>query len=356
MQPLFATNNSSVTLSKFKTLIDGISPIDDFERGRNNLISLVTGSMKRTPDEWDKACEININWIGEQFINRLSSIEEDPSKTQLDEICSMCFRFLFEFYLSIKSELSMEFEAARNFASNNLQHFETSAKVQIEYAIREMPISIFKALANSEQITNIKDFNSVAAKAAELKDQWDNELSVKEAKVNKLRDSLSEYENGFNFVGLYQGFDDLASEKKRDCGTLITWLRLLAVVIVLPVIAEIFVIYNNIENISVIKEALLISVLPTISLMAISIYYFRVILHNFRSTKSQLLQLELRKTLCRFIQKYSEYSQEIRTKDSNPLEKFENIIFSGIVSDDEKLPSTYDGIEQIAKLIKSLKP
>lgn len=90
-------------------------------------------------------------------------------------------------------------------------------------------------------------------------------------------------------------------------------------------------------------------------LVGISIYYFRVLLFNYKSVKSQLLQIELRKTLCKFIQSYSSYSKTMKAQDSDSLAKFENIIFSGIISDEEKLPSTYDGMDQIGKLIQSIK-
>ena len=132
-------------------------------------------------------------------------------------------------------------------------------------------------------------------------------------------------------------------------------LGILSVLIILPVLAEFIFIYRNIEDINSIKDGLIASILPALSLVAIFIYYFRVLLFNYKSVKSQLLQIDLRKTLCRFIQSYSDYSADIKKQDSESLSKFENIIFSGIISDDGKLPSTYDGLEQIVKLIKSAK-
>ncbi|HEX5844062.1 MAG TPA: hypothetical protein VFY62_16425, partial [Pseudomonas sp.] len=62
-----------------------------------------------------------------------------------------------------------------------------------------------------------------------------------------------------------------------------------------------------------------------------------------------------RKTLCRFIQSYADYSTEIKKKDAGSLDKFESIIFSGVVSDEGNIPSAYDGVEQIGKIFKSLK-
>lgn len=42
-------------------------------------------------------------------------------------------------------------------------------------------------------------------------------------------------------------------------------------------------------------------------------------------------------------------------KDKGVLEKFENLIFSGLVADPDKLPSTFDGMSQVGALIKSIK-
>lgn len=355
MRTLFNTNQSKTVIAKFKAKIDSLVPVDDFEKQRNSLIRLVINSMESKSEQWDDQCQINIEWIGDQFISRMSDEEKELSKERLDDICAICFRFLFELYLSIKNDLAMEFESARKFALNNLSLFETSAKEQIEYAIREMPIAIFKSIANSESIQSIKDFNSVSSKAKDLQTKWEKEISEKELRVETLKESLEKYENGFNFVGLYQGFDDLSKEKHEEKNNLIYWLRILSAAIVVPILAELIFIYINIKDIALMKEGLALSVLPTVSLVAISIYYFRVLLHNYKSVKSQLLQIDLRRTLCKFIQNYSNYSSDMKKQDSESLSKFENIIFSGIVSNDDKLPSTYDGLDQIGKFIKSAK-
>ena len=355
MKILFDTNQSKTVLAKFKHKIDGLAPANDFEKQRNSLIRLITNAMASKPAQWDEMCEINITWVGDQFISRLSNEERGLDKTSLDDICAMCFRFLFELYLSTKSDLAMEFDAARRFVFNNVDSFEHQAKEQIEFAIREMPIAIFKSIANSESIESIKDFNAVSAKSEKLRDDWNTELSEKEERVSKLKESLDKYENAFNFVGLYQGLDDLATAKSTEKDNILFWLKILSILIVLPVLAELAIIFIHIDNIQAIKDGLIVSIFPTLSLAAIAIYYFRVLLFNYNSVKSQLLQIDLRKTLCRFIQHYSDYSSEIKKQDSDSLEKFENVIFSGIVTDDGNLPSTYDGIAQISRLIKSIK-
>lgn len=354
MIKLFDTNQSKTVLSKFRQRIDGLFTSNDFDKQRNSMIRLVINAMDKNPDEWNQFCQINIKWIGDRFISRLADSEE-LNKEGLDEICSMCFRFLFELYLSTKNDLSFEFDSARRFIFNNIELFEKSAKEQMEFAIRDMPIAIFKAVANSDEIETLKNFDAVAAKAKQLKEEWDKDLSERERRVKSIEDSLSRYENAYNFVGLYQGFDDLSKEKIRERDGILFWLKLLSLVIVLPIVAELIFIYANIDSLSIIRDGLLVSIFPTISLVAISIYYFRVLLFNYKSVKSQLLQIDLRKTLCRFIQSYSSYASEIKSKDADVLERFERVVFSGIVTEDGNLPSTFDGIEQIGQFIKSVK-
>lgn len=351
----FARPLSNIALVRFKGRMNALHTEDEFELARNGHIQTIVQSMANSPGQWDELCEINISWIGDNFISRISDGSEELSKEKLDDIFSICFRFLFELYLSMKNDLAREFERARTFAFEHIDEFEQNAKSQIEYAIRDMPINIFKSIANSESIQSIKSFNEVSQSAKDLREQWESELSEKEARVESLKESLTKYESGFNFVGLFDGFNDLAKEKLTEKNNLLFWLRVLGVLIVSPLAVEVIVIYLNLDNLENIKVSLALSTIPTISLVVIFIYYFRVLLFNYKAAKSQLLQIELRKTLCRFIQHYTEYSSEIKKKDGDSLEKFENIIFSGIVSDEEKLPSTFDGVEQLSKLIKAAK-
>ena len=125
----------------------------------------------------------------------------------------------------------------------------------------------------------------------------------------------------------------------------------MGIVMILPLIAAfgiaVFGDYDGAKHLFIL--------LPLISMEVILIYFFRVILINHKSVKAQLMQLELRQALCQFIQSYAEYSSKIKEQDSAALEKFENLIFSGILANSEKLPSTFDGIEQLGGFIKSMK-
>jgi hypothetical protein len=328
---------------------------DNFELARNSHIRVIMQGMLSYPGDWSANCGINIQWIGNQFIRRLSVEGEELTKEKLDVIFAMCFQFVFEVFLSIKSDLSIELERARKFALCNLDKFEGNTRDQIESVIRDMPIMIFKAIANSDSIKSIKHFNEVAKIVDKKREKWEVELAEREARVESLKSELKKYETSFNFVGLFQGFDDLSKEKKIEKNSILFLIFLLGISIVAPLLLEIYIVYSNISDLSNFKDLFLLSLIPAASLIAILIYYFRVLLFNYKSVKSQLLQIELRKTLCRFIQHYSEYSSKLKQQDKESLSKFENIIFSGIVSDNEKLPSSYDGMEQLVNLIKSIK-
>jgi hypothetical protein len=104
------------------------------------------------------------------------------------------------------------------------------------------------------------------------------------------------------------------------------------------------------------KKGLLVYTLPTIvAIEVILIYFFRVVLAQFRSVKAQVLQLDLRIALCQFVQSYAEYSVKVKKDDPNVLAKFEAVVFSSLVSENERIPSTFDGTEQLANLIKSVR-
>ena len=184
-----------------------------------------------------------------------------------------------------------------------------------------------------------------------MKDEWNRDLDERTAKVTALKENLDRYKAAFNFVGLHQGFDDLVNAKIKEKNIILFFLIVFGLLTISPIITEVIYIYKSGKSLTEFKDVFLFALVPTISLVALLIYFFRILLFNFNALKSQILHLELRKTLCRFIQNYVEYSTVIKQKDKDSLAKFENIVFSGIVSNDAKLPSTFDGVEQIANLI-----
>ena len=65
--------------------------------------------------------------------------------------------------------------------------------------------------------------------------------------------------------------------------------------------------------------------------------------------------LDLRIALCQSVQSYAEYSMTVKKNGPNVLAKFVAVVFNSLVPDNESIPSTFDGAEQLANLIKSIR-
>ena len=96
----FRQPHSHGALIRFEARLKAMPAQDDFEVARNSHILTIVHGMSAHPEEWSTRCQINIEWIGSQFIGRLSDEEADLTKKQKHGISlfAMCFRFLFELY------------------------------------------------------------------------------------------------------------------------------------------------------------------------------------------------------------------------------------------------------------------
>ena len=121
---------------------------------------------------------------------------------------------------------------------------------------------------------------------------------------------------------------------------------------ILVILVIIFIIFSGYE---IKLSSLWFLGIPITTLILILFYFTRVGLQHVRSVQSQMMQLELRMALCQFIHNYAEDSEKLHQKNTAGFEKFENIIFSPLVSSDDKIPTTFDGMEQLAKLVNEFR-
>lgn len=175
--------------------------------------------------------------------------------------------------------------------------------------------------------------------------------------TKRLENTLKAQVEAFNFVGLSKGFKDLLSKKNSAKWTSFTLMIIVFLLLVLvPVLfiggrflnwfSEYHIAWNEIG-----WEQML----PILGLELLFVYFFRVVLSHYNSIQTQIMQLELRQSLCQFIQNYADYAKDIKEKDGASLEKFESLIFSSILSSADKVPSTFDGLEQMSNLIKNIR-
>lgn len=356
MTPFFDIEETQKLLHRFSNAVEVSKTSNDFQKTRNESILVVCKDMIRRSKQWDERCQININWMASHLTHILEQDVSRQHSSHLDNTLGLMYRFLLEFHISSTREGNIELNNVRRFCSDYISEFSGEAQDDINFATTEMPISIIKELISNPTISSIQNLESTASKFESIREQWGTELKSMEAKASKLKDSLKNYKNAFNFVGLSEGFDKLATQKKQEMNNILYWLRFTSLLIVSMLVSEILYVLVHIGgDLEALTKVMLLVAFPTVSLVAILVYYFRVLLSNYKSVQSQVLQIELRLTLCRFIHNYSEYAKEMKAKDNTSLDKFENMIFSSITPNSDNIPATFDGAEQLSKLLKAVK-
>lgn len=354
----FASDENQKNLKQFLAKLAKIEESE--ERGKNKIISslrLIIESILNNLSEYDENCQSNIGWIGNNFISSLISFNAKQADVwpEINSIFTSAYRFLCELEFVIANDLNPDLSRVKRTVDENLSLFSQDDQSQILFANLIMPAQVAKRLINHKNIHEINLFNERYDSAINMKKAWDDELNLKTKEVNALKDKLEEYKTAFNFVGLYKGFNNLSTEKNVEKNWALGFLIGLGLLALTPVGTEIYLFLFQTQLFKSNANILIYSILPIVTIQIILVYFFRVALFNFKSIKAQLLQIELRKTLCQFIQSYTSYAKEMKESDKVSLEKFENLIFSGLISNEENLPSTFDGLEQIGKIVQSIK-
>ncbi|MEH0713159.1 hypothetical protein [Vibrio owensii] len=328
---------------------------DSVETKRLNRVTRIVSSIKRNPQLWDKRCTFNINYIGDQYISALRNYSSTNPK-YLNLLYTMSFRFLceFDFYSSSNEAEPEEIEGLIYEIQNDDLKLDSDVSSKLIYASYAMPARIAKDIVNSEEMDTAKGFEKKLIEAKDILNGWDDEIKKRLEATDRLEKRLKEYESAFNFVGLSDGFMNLEKKKVKERSLLLFFMFLLGTIIVTPLAIKFNSSLQGVGE-NPFSWAHLGSYIPLLSLEIVLIYFFRITLHHYKEVKTQIVQIELRQTLCQFIQSYADYASKIRKADPSSLEKFESLIFSGIMSDSEKLPSTFDGMEQIGALLKNIK-
>lgn len=226
----------------------------------------------------------------------------------------------------------------------------------IDYGDRELPYQILKEIFHSEEIKTLNNLRKKIVKAESVINVWDESIEAKTKQVELLEEKLNKTKSQYDFVLLNEGFKNLYNQKKEELSERRgSFSKFGATLTITPLILIIFSFLLFIIKGDLALKYLLYLAFPVSTFLIIIFYFVRVSLQHVRSIQSQMMQLELRMALCQFIYNYAEDSETLHRKNKEGFEKFENIIFSSIVSSDDKIPSTFDGVEQIAKIIEAIK-
>lgn len=349
---------NTIEIKKHKLSGDTVA----FEKARYTISILIF--MINSEDCWFSTCPFNYSYLGEHFVVKLEDLQftlhkENPEL--FDTIFLITIRFLRENMLESYRRSSGKilddeiYSSIWNwFKSLTNNDVVPSMISQLNYIQSDYSLILlndylgnksFQAFLNYEE--NIKKIEQHSIALKETSDNIQKSADEKLEKVKQLSDTLENLKQGFNFVALSDGFSRMLNEKKSSKKWVLLLLFLIAVIIsAIPA-------YKFLSDVGANLTWQQIAI--SVGLELVLIYFFRVVLFHYRTVQTQIMQLDLRLSLCQFIQSYAEYSKEIKTNDKDALDKFENLIFSSILSSDEKIPSTFDGLEQLSNLIKQFK-
>ena len=341
----------------------GLRNISAGELGDNSWILKpllnIVDMMIEEAESFDKYSEANVEWVGSDMIDRMrrfSRYSEGEHAGEIFVIFSIVYQFLCE--IEFMAPESFIYAKALEILGDVDERFETIQgllKKRIVFARYLMPAQITKKFLRDHAINDYYDFNLKVEDASRFMDRWREDFDKQKKDIEELERSAKNIAATFNFVGLVNGFRRLAEEKKNEKKWSLGTLLVLVLLMVAPPIVQISYIFNNMELVASNKGVLLYALPAILAIEVVLIYLFRVVLVQFRSVKAQILQIDLRMSLCQFIQSYADYSIKIKEKDPNALAKFESLVFSGISPDNEGIPSTFDGVEQLANFIKSIR-
>lgn len=319
---------------------------------------------------YEEACPRTIKRY-EKKINRdylINRTDVDPNKN-LSIIINFFVEIAYEKFFRIQEYyMNSDLYFLKLLDSKQIPLSEDEKK-SLDLSIRNMPLQIAKEsyvkLAekeNSHRKSIDELFESTNQLIDEKIDSAKNEAETLNKEIQDLRlrldgqrDYINDIKSSYNFVGLAHAFENIETQKRSTRQKILILLFSISALVILIPISSAYLSFESItattweEHISnTSKVALLI--LPV---EIILIYFFRVVLSNFSSISTQIVQLELRQSLCAFIQSYVEYKQELGNEIS--IDRFEEIIFSGIVMDPGQIPQTFDGLEKLAATLNAFR-
>ena len=331
---------------------------------------IILKKMSQSDDCWLSICPFNYYYIGESFEKRLNFLENNWDSEVLDDIFLMSIRFLREAELTVRRQYKGKTwnDGERIwdwFKSLTNDDIYPTAISQLNYIQSDYSLMLlndylgnksFQAFLKYEE--NIEKIEQHSIVLKETSDNIQKSADEKLEDVKRLDDRLKNLKQGFNFVALSDGFSRMLNEKKKSKKWILLLLFFIAVIISAIPLFKIIPACETIPICKIFSDGTNLTwqqIAISAGLELVLIYFFRVVLFHYRTVQTQIMQLDLRLSLCQFIQSYAEYAKEIKTNDKDALDKFENLIFSSILSSDEIIPSTFDGLEQLSSLIKQFK-
>lgn len=352
-QKFFRNEMVQRNLSRFDSVLEAYRDRGDTGYNLDLFIRNSVALFRQYPVEFDATCLFNMEHIGSKFNGQIAGSEVNTD-SYFDVFVS-CYRFMSEFNFyhdgSVPDGVAFEVERTLDRFRYDAAVLPERVRRQIVYADTFMPVALAKNYLNKPDFDLMRNFDVKYEGLEQVVLDLDTRLSDSRKDVGDLHATLKNYKDAFNFVGLHKGFDDMAKSKARSARLSMFLMVILFVLIIAPFCWKIW----HLMTAEVPAGFNLELIVAFIGYDLLLLYFFRIVFHGYKSVKGQLVQLDLRKAVCQFIQSYADYAVKIKGDNPALLEKFEALVFSGIVTNEDNIPSTFDGVEQLMKLYEKVK-
>ncbi|MEB7623169.1 hypothetical protein NGC49_05430 [Enterobacter vonholyi] len=245
---------------------------------------------------------------------------------------------------------SKRFIEAKEFISKLDEHKELAIKSE---AIRDAESKVQIESLTKASLSSISDrFNtiihSIKTDADEVK-KLANDVAKSLEEVKALEERVSKLRTQYNFVGLSSGFSQIKDKKEEELRTSeVAYKNLFGCMFICPLIILVVHVFfpGKIPQGYNVLQVLL----PMITIEMVMLYFFRLSYLEAKSLRAQLLQIDLKLSLCSFIDNYVKYRKEHNTNVRKVLDSFDSVIFSPIQANENNIPSMFDGVEALANL------
>ncbi|WP_417783041.1 hypothetical protein [Terasakiella pusilla] len=317
------------------------------------------------PEPFEQNAKLIIEWQGRIFLTFISGAVSSES---IEAVLSFFGYVAHENFLRMGGTRGhVAGELIELFDEHN-ENISTKSRQELSRTLRRLTLEIAKEAYVAAEQKQKDTEKSLQATKAEIEKDLKLKLQNTEEEARKLakeingwkeyleahQAKLKDVKSNYNFVALSKGFLHIETTKRQGRRWLLSFLIAMgAITVAVPILAILKNLGTDAKTSWTFEDALKMGPL-LLSIEVICIYYFRILLKNYSSMSAQIVQLELRQALCQFIQNYVEYKKELGNDVS--IDKFEEMIFSGITMEPGQIPQTFDGLEKLASALNALKP
>lgn len=357
------------SIKKVMTLMDGFDSVTEIDQ----LIFRSVYFFDENIESIYKYCTYNMDLVGENLLRRIVDYPNSSENTKAILLLTF-YRFIFEHSIILPNYNGLDRDSLCTEIKSYLELYKSDdeffPKLRF-FSLNTMPLLIIssnldiKNERNAERIDKVEQkmsgYEEFALDVSNISNtikQWNSTVDSKLVHINSLKSELKNLSSSYNFANISHGFQNILSGKKNSLHLNTFLLVFFAVILVTPPLISIFTESNSVDTAyrrTPEFYEVLTKYAPFLALDFFVLYFCRIVLSSRKEITTQIVQLELRKSLCQFIESYSEKSKELKQDTPELLDKFESLIFSGLTTEPNNLPTTFDGMEQVSNFIKTLK-